>query len=125
MDIENTKEMRIQHVLGSLDLVALTWSDRPIPDDVELALSQLMSRQVRMHGAVFATFVEAWVAEFGTSVQLTEERIKQHIESIMDEKVISVTRFLMRKHLKNEGPQSLAKAAAQVYDRGGPRFSTS
>jgi hypothetical protein len=125
MGVDDNYSQRLNALLARMNLERLTWADRPIPSDPALALEQLISRSIRLYGVVLDEFIRAYFKEFPPEFEMDDEEIETHMKQVMREKVASITRFLIRKHLKNEGAQSLAIAAAQVYDPKASSFSKS
>lgn len=115
MDQSNTHNARLLAMVARLDLDRLTWADQLAPDDPARALEQLSSRLLRLYGEVFSTFIKAHLKEFPPETPMDDKEIEAHLDQVMREKVVSITRFLMRKHLAGDGPQSLAEAARRVY----------
>ncbi|MCE8519334.1 hypothetical protein KBY31_21645 [Ruegeria pomeroyi] len=126
MDQFNRREDRLNALIGELSLREFAWNNEPWPDSIELGLLQLDSRSIRLQGAVLEKFACAWAKEFliGGDPLLGPE-IDEHFEVAFSEKAASLTRFVIRKHLKGEAPLSLKQLAAHVYDPKKEGFRTS
>lgn len=120
MDQLNPRESRVQAVVASLDLEKLSWNDQPWPDELELGLLQLESRSLRLQGVVLEVFVRAIMEEFDSDATDTEK--KKYFDKALSDKIVRLTRHVLRNHLKHDAPFSLNKLAAKVLDEKKPGF---
>lgn len=96
------------------ELEVLTWCDQVFSSDLDVAIAQLESSLVRLHGATFNRWLVLWMMALG---EYEETSYEKHSQIVFEEKVVSMTRSLMSRYDNKETPLSLAQVAECVYDR--------
>ena len=77
----------------------LAWMDIPFSDDLELAMLELTSRELRLNGVVFETWLESW-HRHNAMAQMTTRVSTSGLNICNDEKTVSMTRNLLKKECK-------------------------
>jgi len=125
MDQFNRRQDRLNALITKLSLSDFAWTNEPWPDSIELGLLQLDSRSIRLQGAVLERFARGWAEEFllGRDPLLGPD-MDGYFDVAFSEKAASLTRFVVRNHLKAESPLSLKQLAAHVHDPTKESFRT-
>lgn len=91
----------------------LAWMNIPFNDDLELAMLELTSRELRLNGVVF----EAWLKEWHRHKVVMETSVRnfdQNLRICNEEKTVSMTRNLLKKALQDQTPLNLRQAVKPV-----------
>lgn len=94
------------------ELDKLTWHDKPMSKDLDIALAEIDSRSIRLQGAVFTRWLDLWLVHTG------EKPLSENSKKLLfDEKTATMTRMLLKRHRAGKTPINQASIAESVYDK--------
>lgn len=91
----------------------LAWMNIPFNDDLELAILELTSRELRLNGVVFETWLKEWHSH-KVVMETAVRGIDQNLRICNEEKTVSMTRNLLKKSRQDQTPLNLRQVVKPV-----------
>lgn len=91
----------------------LAWMNIPFNKNLELALLELTSRELRLNGRVFEVWLKEW-HRHKVVMETSVRNIDQNLRICNEEKTVSMTRNLLKKARQDQTPLNLRQVVDPV-----------